>query len=196
MELDCFEDMNFDYSYENLLQSRKWCFLGMAAVVEPPLPNIEAAVKQAEQAKIRLFLITNDHPTSAEYLARQVGFYNKNSAASTISFSSMESLSTSSTSYAISDKSSGSLSMPIVVDGGNLDRMTNNDWSMLLKHRHVIFARTTAAQKLQLINQCHRLNYVVALTGSNELMDAKSLKEADIGISTRVNGNQFCTLNF
>jgi sodium/potassium-transporting ATPase subunit alpha len=189
MHLDSFEDMDFEYSYENLLQSRKWCFLGMAAVVEPPLPNIEAAVKKAEQAKIRLFLITNDHPTSAEYLARQVGFYNQSSTISSVSFSSLESINTSSTSYATSDKSSQSLSMPILVHGENLDQMNSNDWSMLLKHHHVIFARTTAAQKLQLINQCRRLNYVVALTGSNELMDAKSLKEADIGIAARVNGN-------
>ncbi|KAI6184277.1 Cation-ATPase-C domain-containing protein [Aphelenchoides bicaudatus] len=191
MELDSFEDIDYEYYYENLLQSKRWCFLGMAAVVEPPLSNIETAVKKAEQARIRLFLITNDHPSSAEYLARQVGFYNQNSAVSSTSFSSMESLNTSSTSYATSDKSSGSFSLPIVVHGESLDQMTNQDWNAILKHRNVIFAQTTAAQKLQLINQCHRLNYVVALTGSNEPVDAKSLKEADIGIATRLNGSIF-----
>lgn len=176
MELDYAEEANIDEQYGKLLETKRWGFLGMAAIVEPLLPGVEAAVKRAEQARIRIFLVTNDHATNAEFLARQVGFYNQNSLSSSSAlFGSTESLNTSSASYTTSEKSSGSLSIPIIVHGENLSKMTSQDWANVLKHRHVIFARTTAAQKLELIKQCHRQNYVVALTG-NELADAKSLK--------------------
>lgn len=136
---------------ESLLDSQKWCFLGMTAIVEPILTGVEAAVKRADQARIRLFLLTNDHPTNAETLARQIGFYNQNISISTTSFCSMESLNTSSTSYEHSEKSSGSLSMPIVLHGNNLDAMSEQEWTAVLKHRHIIFSRITACQKMELI---------------------------------------------
>jgi magnesium-transporting ATPase (P-type) len=161
MELEYFEDLPLDSLYENLLKSKKFCFLGMAGIVEPPLIGVEAAVLRAEQAGIRLFLVTGDHPRNAEVLARQIGFYNQNSTISTTSFGSLESLNTSSTSYEMSDKSSGSLvQLPIVLHGDNLNEMNEQEWSVILKHRRVIFARITPVQKVELIKASYFRKFV------------------------------------
>uniref|UniRef100_A0A915EHW1 Cation-transporting P-type ATPase C-terminal domain-containing protein n=1 Tax=Ditylenchus dipsaci TaxID=166011 RepID=A0A915EHW1_9BILA len=51
-----------------------WCFLGMAALGNPPKLGISEAVQKVERAGIRLFFITGDHPTTAEAIASQIGF--------------------------------------------------------------------------------------------------------------------------
>jgi magnesium-transporting ATPase (P-type) len=144
-------DGDVDSNYEYLLESKQWCFLGMLSISEPVLSDIENAVKRADQAHIRLFLLSNDHPTNAQALAHQIGFYNQNSTASTTSFSSMESLNTSSSSYDVSNKSTKSLSMPIVIYGDHFNGMSQQEWTSVLKHKHIIFSRVDSTQKLELI---------------------------------------------
>jgi magnesium-transporting ATPase (P-type) len=48
-------------------------FLGLAAMMDPPRPEVAAAVKTFRQAGIRLVMITGDYGLTAESLARRVG---------------------------------------------------------------------------------------------------------------------------
>ena len=48
-------------------------FLGLMAMMDPPRPQVEKAVKTCREANIRIVMITGDYGLTAESLARRVG---------------------------------------------------------------------------------------------------------------------------
>jgi Ca2+-transporting ATPase len=48
-------------------------FLGLAALLDPPRPKVEAAVREAKSAGIRVIMLTGDHELTAYSIARKVG---------------------------------------------------------------------------------------------------------------------------
>lgn len=48
-------------------------FLGLAAMMDPPRPEVERAVEVCRQANIRIIMITGDYGLTAESMARRVG---------------------------------------------------------------------------------------------------------------------------
>lgn len=59
------------YSVETV--ERDLTFLGLMAMMDPPRPQVEKAVKICREAKIRIVMITGDYGLTAESLARRVG---------------------------------------------------------------------------------------------------------------------------
>ncbi|MBI3359658.1 MAG: cation-transporting P-type ATPase [Chloroflexi bacterium] len=51
-------------------------FLGLAAMMDPPRPEVVEAVKKIREAGIRIVMITGDYGLTAESLARRVGMFN------------------------------------------------------------------------------------------------------------------------
>jgi calcium-translocating P-type ATPase len=49
------------------------CFLGLAALEDPPRSDVAAAVARCQDAGIRVIVITGDHALTAEAIAREVG---------------------------------------------------------------------------------------------------------------------------
>ena len=52
---------------------RDLCFLGLVAMLDPPRPEVAAAVARCHDAGIRVIVITGDHPVTAAAIAREVG---------------------------------------------------------------------------------------------------------------------------
>ena len=48
-------------------------FLGLAALLDPPRPKVEAAVQEAKNAGIRVIMLTGDHELTAYSIAKKVG---------------------------------------------------------------------------------------------------------------------------
>ncbi|CAD5216682.1 unnamed protein product [Bursaphelenchus xylophilus] len=186
LEFQDFWDANFidRHSGTPLYPENGWCFLGMAAIFDKPLPEVRVAVNRAKEAGIKLFMVTGDHPTTAEAVAKQIGFFDdvdvaKGSSASTSGCSSASDCSSSIAGRNVE-----------IIHGDTLNDLTEVEWKKLLSERHVIFARTTPSQKLMIIEQCHRLGEVVTMTGDG-LMDARALKKADTGIAIDGAGSVF-----
>jgi Ca2+-transporting ATPase len=59
------------YTAESI--ERELTFLGLIAMMDPPRPEVEAAIKTCRQAGIRIVMITGDYGLTAESLARRVG---------------------------------------------------------------------------------------------------------------------------
>src|SRR5690606_18645931 len=48
-------------------------FLGLAALEDPPRPEVKDAVARCHRAGIKIIVVTGDHALTAEAVARQVG---------------------------------------------------------------------------------------------------------------------------
>ena len=66
------------YRAENI--ERDLVFLGLMAMMDPPRPEVEAAIKTCRQAGIRIIMITGDYGLTAESLARRVGMLTTSNA--------------------------------------------------------------------------------------------------------------------
>lgn len=49
-------------------------FLGLIGFIDPPRPEVSAAIAECRSAGIRLLMLTGDHPLTARAIAKQVGF--------------------------------------------------------------------------------------------------------------------------
>jgi Ca2+-transporting ATPase len=56
---------------------RRLTFVGMAGMIDPPRPEAAAAVAKCKAAGIRPFMITGDHPLTAQSIATQLGLNGK-----------------------------------------------------------------------------------------------------------------------
>jgi len=48
-------------------------FTGLAALADPPRPDVQEAIHRCQQASIRICMVTGDHPRTALAIARQIG---------------------------------------------------------------------------------------------------------------------------
>ena len=60
-----------DATLENA--ERGMTFLGLVGMIDPPRPEVKAAIVKCQQAGIRPVMITGDHPLTAQAVARQLG---------------------------------------------------------------------------------------------------------------------------
>ncbi|HEY8427823.1 MAG TPA: cation-translocating P-type ATPase [Sandaracinaceae bacterium] len=54
---------------------RQLVFVGFAAMIDPPRPEVKAAVAECREAGIRVAMITGDHQLTAVAIARELGFW-------------------------------------------------------------------------------------------------------------------------
>ncbi len=51
---------------------REMCFVGLISMIDPPRPEVKAAVRTAREAGIQSIMITGDHPLTAQTIARDL----------------------------------------------------------------------------------------------------------------------------
>jgi Ca2+-transporting ATPase len=74
-----------------------------------------------------------------------------------------------------------------IINGPELDRLSDDALSALLCNDEVLFARTSPEHKLRIVTLLRRMGEVVAVTGDG-VNDAPALKRADVGIAMGVSG--------
>jgi len=55
-------------------------FVGLVSLIDPPRPNVPAAIQKCRVAGIRVAMVTGDHPTTAKAIARIIGLISADSA--------------------------------------------------------------------------------------------------------------------
>ena len=120
--------------------------LGIVGMLDPPRPEVPAAVKLARGAGIGVVMITGDAPATALAIAGDIG-----------------------------------LRVDTAVTGEELEAMSDADLREALSAEPV-FARTTPAHKLRIVEQLQEMGHIVAMTGDG-VNDAPALQRADVGIS-------------
>jgi len=76
---------------------------------------------------------------------------------------------------------------PKVLEGAELEALSNGELAQALEHNCQIFARTTPRQKLRIVTVLKELGEIVAVTGDG-VNDAPALKHADIGVAMGLTG--------
>lgn len=153
------EPVNFPFN--NLV------FAGLISFVDPPRPTVKSAIECCHRAGIKVFMVTGDHPTTAKSIARSLGLINQKTEAEL--------------------KESGEEPPPggckaIVVTGSDIGKFQADDWSFVLKHEEIVFARTLPQQKQDIVRELNKLGHIVGMTGDG-VNDAPALKAAHVGIA-------------
>lgn len=110
-------------------------FLGMVGMIDPPRPEVKAAVNMAHKAGIKTYIITGDHGLTAEAIARQLNI--------------------------VGDKNVEILTGE---DLNSIDDSQLTD-KLKKRHLDIIFARVSPEHKLRIVKLLKTLGEVVAVTG-------------------------------
>jgi len=137
-------------------------FLGLAAMKDPPRPEIKESLKMARQAGIRVIIITGDYGLTALAIAREIGLIDSNSSES--------------------DNSCRGL-----ITGSEIEHMSDQKIVKEIKKGCSIFALVTPIQKLRIVKALRQNAEIVAVTGDGA-NDGPSLREADIGVAMGLSG--------
>ena len=138
------------------LIEENFVYIGLVGMLDPPRPEISAAIDKCRSAGIRIFMITGDYHVTAESIARQVGLYTGKGQ---------------------------------VILGSELAQMTEAEFSIVLDQQELVFARTSALQKLQIVKALQKKGEVVTVTGDG-VNDAPALKNADMGVAMGLSGTE------
>jgi sodium/potassium-transporting ATPase subunit alpha len=76
----------------------------------------------------------------------------------------------------------------VVVHGGEITGMSEDDWKILVSKQEIVFARTSPEQKLTIVKEFTKAGNVTAMTGDG-VNDSPALKQAAIGIAMGMNGS-------
>eukprot|EP00760_Papus_ankaliazontas_P032430 PhM_4_TR5799/c0_g1_i1/m.26956/K01539/ATP1A; sodium/potassium-transporting ATPase subunit alpha len=159
------------------LPPKELVFLGLLSMLDPPRPTVPMAIARCKSARIKVIMVTGDHPFTAEAIARQIGIVE--SAPDDIARIIAPGVIHWPRFAGTSD---------VVVGGTEIDRLTANDWDEILKRRGIVFARTTPQHKLIIVSQLQARGDTVAVTGDG-VNDSPALKKADIGIAMGIAGS-------
>ena len=141
--------------------------------MDPPKKGVSEAITIARNAGIRVFMVTGDHPLTAEAIARKVGIIQYGV-----------------TAEELAKKRKWDLEMvdprdatAAIVYGPNLEKYTREDWDdLLIGKQEIVFARITPQQKVEIVQNLQEREEKVIVTGDG-VNDAIALKKADIGVA-------------
>ncbi|GLE06820.1 hypothetical protein PINS_up016446 [Pythium insidiosum] len=156
------------------------CFVGLVAIMDPPRDDMPDAIRHCKEAGVKVFMVTGDHPLTAQAIAREIGLLDEASTVLQLLTPPAADGPGASAKIAV-DSSAWSRYDAAVVHGAVIDHLTPEQFSALLRKRQIVFARTTPQHKLEIVRASQALGECVGVTGDG-VNDAPALKQADVGV--------------
>ena len=142
-------------------------FTGLISLIDPARPGVPQAVQKCKNAKIKVFMVTGDHPITARAIAKQVGIIDQ------------EKLDAGRANVFTGDDIRS-------WDGLEGDALKEK-WDFVLGHEQLVFARVSPVHKLMIVQNAKERGEIVAVTGDG-VNDAPALKKGSIGIAMGIAG--------
>lgn len=133
-------------------------FVGVFALLDPARPEAATAIAEAKSARVRVMMITGDHPRTAQRIAEQLGL---------------------TTGRELRPQTP-------VMTGSKFAELDAIGQQRAVREINV-FARVAPEHKLRIIDALQAQGEIVAMTGDG-VNDAPALKSADIGIAMGITG--------
>ena len=134
-------------------------YVGMMASQDPPRAQVPAAVRTAQEAGIKVAMVTGDHLLTATAIATQIGII------------SAEDLADGRTH---------------TMTGEQLEKLSDDQLAQIAPNIRV-YARVNPEHKIRIVSALKSCGQVVAMTGDG-VNDAPALKRADIGVAMGIVG--------
>ena len=134
--------------------------LGLCVMIDSPREGVEQAIHTAQQAGVRVMMVTGDHIDTAWEIGKQVGLTNEND--------------------------SEDVRLRQVLSEAEISNLNDEQLGARLQDA-VIIGRVTPKSKLRIVKALQANNEIVAMTGDG-VNDAPALQQADIGISMGITG--------
>ncbi|KAL7422882.1 hypothetical protein Q5752_002179 [Cryptotrichosporon argae] len=122
-------------STDYLRFERDMTFVGLVGMLDPPRPEVRAAIAKCRSAGIRTIVITGDNKNTAETICREIGVFGRDEDLTGKSYT-----------------------------GRELDALTHEQ-KLEAVQRASLFSRTEPTHKSQLVDLLQSLDLVVAMTG-------------------------------
>ena len=152
-------------------------FYGLVSLEDPPKHGVREAIGKCRAAGIKVMMVTGDHPLTAEAIGRKINMMVQDTK---------EMLAVK-RKCAISDVPESDVNA-IVIQGENIDSLTEAEWDNIFSKEEIIFARTSPKHKLKIVKNAQALGHIVGVTGDG-VNDAPALKMADLGIAMNLSGS-------
>ncbi|KAJ3103143.1 hypothetical protein HDU97_010351 [Phlyctochytrium planicorne] len=185
---------NFRFSVEKKnFPTTGLTFVGLISMEDPPKQGVREAIGQIREAGIKVVMITGDHPLTAAAIARRINLLSSPAPApppapNPLSLTKEEKPKAKPTHDTMTTFTSPSGVRSAVVTGEKIQIMTDEEWDDLLSMDEIIFARTSPAQKLAIVQRAQSIGHIVGVTGDG-VNDAAALKKADLGIAMNHTGS-------
>ena len=136
-------------------------FLGFQAMLDPPRPEVIKAIRECQNAGIRVKMITGDNLKTAISIGRQIG---------------------------LNQSSQENRRNLTAIMGKELEQYSGDDLVEIIDKTDV-FARVLPERKFSIVKALQSKGNIVAMTGDG-VNDAPALKQADVGIAMGITGTE------
>ena len=139
-------------------------FLGFQAMLDPPRPEVIEAIRECQNAGIRVKMITGDNLKTAMSIGKQIGL-----------------------NHPSQEKSHHHNTDITAITGKELQEESSEAKLSEIVDKTDVFARVLPEQKFSLVKALQSRGNIVAMTGDG-VNDASALKQADVGVAMGVTG--------
>jgi len=153
------DDCNFfSNSHTGPAEDNGLLLLGFISLVDPPKMGARKAVSMAQQAGVKVMMVTGDHPVTAKAIAMSIGMTDEVGNLRAVTGPEIDE---------------------------HQDEV--QFWDELCAENFVVFARTTPIHKVIIVEQFKTRHYIVAVTGDG-VNDSPAISAANVGIAMGLAG--------
>lgn len=165
---------------------KEFIFLGLISLIDPPRDAVPMAIDYCRSAGVKVIMVTGDQQVTAAAIAKTIRLFTKKT--------SLEIQEELGCSYEEAIEKAEAivingemLTHAVAEDAGLPEKAKGRKIESWLMKPEIVFARTSPAQKLYIVQHCQKLDHVVAVTGDG-VNDSPAIKQGDIGIAMGLAG--------